>query len=73
VAPRPVCVTLADHIDRFDEDFVNCYGYEIVHLVNREGPFDPSEESSSSVATGSPTMPTASRRLRWITLDTAAD
>jgi hypothetical protein len=42
VAPRPERGTLADYIDRLDEEFVNCLGYEIIHLVDREGPFDPS-------------------------------
>jgi Glycosyl transferase family 2 len=42
VAPRPECGTLGDYIDRLDEEFVNCLGYEIIHLVDREGPFDPS-------------------------------
>jgi Glycosyl transferase family 2 len=42
VAPRPECGTLAEYIDRFDEEFVNCVGYEVIHMVDREGPFDPS-------------------------------
>jgi Glycosyl transferase family 2 len=42
VAPRPECGTLADYMDGFDEEFVNCFGYEVVHLVDREGPFDRS-------------------------------
>ena len=33
--------TLGEYIDRLDEAFVNCLGYEILHLVDREGPFDP--------------------------------
>jgi Glycosyl transferase family 2 len=41
VAPRPECGTLGDYIDRLDEEFVNCFGYDIIHLVDREGPFDP--------------------------------
>jgi hypothetical protein len=40
VAPRPECGTLGDYIDRLDEQFVTCYGYEIIHMVDREGPFD---------------------------------
>jgi hypothetical protein len=42
VTPRPECGTLAEYIDRLDEEFVNCLGYELIHLVDREGPFDPS-------------------------------
>lgn len=42
VAPRPGYGTLADYIDRLDEEFVNCLGYELIHLVDREPPFDPS-------------------------------
>jgi Glycosyl transferase family 2 len=42
VAPRPEAGTLAAYIDRLDEEFVNCIGYELIHLVDREGPFDPS-------------------------------
>jgi hypothetical protein len=42
VAPRPEYGTLADYIDLLDDEFVNCLGYEVIHLVDREGPFDPS-------------------------------
>jgi hypothetical protein len=42
VAPFPASGTLGDYIDRFEEEFVNCLGYELIHLVDREGPFDPS-------------------------------
>jgi Glycosyl transferase family 2 len=42
VAPRPEWGTLADYIDDFDDEFVTCLGYELIHLVDREGPFDPS-------------------------------
>jgi hypothetical protein len=41
VAPRAEWGTLGDYIDRFEEAFVNCLGYELIHLVDREGPFDP--------------------------------
>src|SRR4051794_35231857 len=41
VAPVPEWGTLGEYIDRLDEAFVNCLGYEILHLVDREGPFDP--------------------------------
>ena len=49
---------------RFDEWFVNCLGYEILHLADREEPFDPAARCSISAATGSPTTPTTSRRSR---------
>jgi hypothetical protein len=42
VAPRPECGTLGDYIDGLDDEFVNCYGYEVVHMIDREAPFDPS-------------------------------
>jgi Glycosyl transferase family 2 len=42
VAPDPAIGTLGDYIDRFEDDFVNCRGYELIHLKDREPPFDPS-------------------------------
>jgi hypothetical protein len=42
VAPHPRFGTLADYIDRLEERYVNCMGYELIHMVDREGPFDPS-------------------------------
>jgi hypothetical protein len=42
VAPDPHWGSLTDYIDRFDEPYVNCLGYELIHLVDREEPFDPS-------------------------------
>jgi len=44
VAPAPETGTLADYIDGFREDYVNCRGYELIHLVDREGPFDPARK-----------------------------
>lgn len=41
VAPDPKWGSLTDYIDRFDEPYVNCLGYELIHLVDREEPFDP--------------------------------
>jgi hypothetical protein len=38
VAPDPAWGTLGDYIDRFDEEFVNCVGYEVLHLRDREPP-----------------------------------
>ena len=42
VSPAPDWGTLGDYIDEFGEWFVNCIGYEILHMVDREGPYDPS-------------------------------
>jgi hypothetical protein len=42
VVPRPGWGQLGDYIDRVEEGYVNCLGYELIHLVDREGPFDPS-------------------------------
>jgi hypothetical protein len=44
VAPLPEWGSLTEYIDRFDEPYVNCLGYELIHLVDREGPFDPSRK-----------------------------
>lgn len=44
VAPAPELGTLGDYIDRFEEAFVNCLGYELIHMLDREGPFDPSRK-----------------------------
>lgn len=40
VAPSPGWGTLGDYIDRFDEEWVNCLGYEVLHLPDREAPLD---------------------------------
>jgi hypothetical protein len=42
VAPRPELGNLAEYVDELDDEFVNCIGYEIIHLIDREAPFDPS-------------------------------
>lgn len=42
VTPTPEWGALDAYIDEFDEEYVNCVGYEVVHLRDREGPFDPS-------------------------------
>jgi Glycosyl transferase family 2 len=42
VAPRPERGTLGDYIDDLEDEFVNCFGYEVIHMVDREPPFDPS-------------------------------
>ena len=41
VAPDPRWGTLGDYIDRFDEPFVNCLGYELLHLRDEEPAYDP--------------------------------
>ena len=41
VTPLPEWGTLGEYIDRFDEDWVNCVGYEIVHLADIEPPYRP--------------------------------
>jgi hypothetical protein len=38
LAPVPEWGTLGEYLDRFDEDWVNCLGYEILHLPEREPP-----------------------------------
>jgi hypothetical protein len=38
IAPVPVLGTLGDYLDRFDEEWVNCIGYELLHLRDREPP-----------------------------------
>jgi hypothetical protein len=40
VAPDPAFGTLGDYIDRLDEPWVNCLGYELLHLPDREPPID---------------------------------
>jgi hypothetical protein len=40
VAPDPRTGDLGDYIDRFDGHFVNCRGYEILHMKDREEPLD---------------------------------
>ncbi len=40
IAPDPDWGTLGDYLDRFDEEWVNCLGYEVVHLPDREPPLD---------------------------------
>jgi hypothetical protein len=40
VAPDPAFGTLGDYIDRLDEPWVNCLGYELLHLPDREPAID---------------------------------
>lgn len=38
VAPDPRLGTLGDYLDRFDEPWVNCLGYELLHVRDAEAP-----------------------------------
>lgn len=38
IAPVPTLGTLGDYLDRFDEEWVNCLGYEIMHVADEEPP-----------------------------------
>jgi hypothetical protein len=40
VAPDPHDGTLGDYLDRFDRDFVNCTGYEVLHMNQVEPAID---------------------------------
>jgi hypothetical protein len=40
VAPVPEWGTLAEYLDRFDEEYVNCLGYEVLHRPAEEPPLD---------------------------------
>lgn len=40
VAPDPRTGNLGDYIDRFDKEFVNCSGYEILHMKDMEEPLN---------------------------------
>jgi len=42
VAPDPRRGGLGDYIEAFHDDFVNCTGYEVLHLKNLEKPLDVS-------------------------------
>lgn len=41
VAPDPSIGTLGDYLARFDEEWVNCLGYELLHMKDSEPPFRP--------------------------------
>jgi hypothetical protein len=41
VAPDPEWGTLGHYLDRFDEPWVNCLGYEVLHMRDREPPYRP--------------------------------
>jgi Glycosyl transferase family 2 len=36
IVPAPQLGTLGDYLDRFDEEWVNCLGYELLHMRDRE-------------------------------------
>jgi Glycosyl transferase family 2 len=38
VAPDPLWGTLGEYLDRFDEEWVNCLGYELLHVRSEEPP-----------------------------------
>jgi hypothetical protein len=38
VVPNPEWGTLGQYLDRFDEEWINCLGYEVLHLKDREAP-----------------------------------
>jgi hypothetical protein len=40
IAPAPRVGTLGDYLDGFDEKWVNCLGYEILHQPDSEAPLD---------------------------------
>jgi hypothetical protein len=40
VVPDPARCTLGDYLDRFDEEWVNCLGYELLHMRDAEPPLD---------------------------------
>ena len=40
VSPRPEWGGLDQYIERFDEEYVDCLGYEVLHMRDREPPFD---------------------------------
>lgn len=41
IVPDPSTGDLGNYIQGFNEPFVSCMGYEVVHLPDREAPFDP--------------------------------
>jgi hypothetical protein len=41
VAPDPSLGTLGSYLEAFDREFVNCVGYEVLHMRDTEPPLDP--------------------------------
>jgi hypothetical protein len=56
IAPDPDWGTLDAYLAGFREEFVNCLGYEVIHLPDREPPFDP-------------TRPVLAQRSHWFAAD----
>lgn len=54
VAPDPRLHDLGTYIDRFDQDYVTCEGYELLHQRDREPAFDGSEPVLSQRSTWYP-------------------
>src|SRR5690554_2610185 len=44
VAPDPRTGNLGDYMEKFKHDFINCQGYEILHIKDSEAPFDPAKK-----------------------------
>jgi hypothetical protein len=40
VTPHPRAGSLSEYLDRFDEEWVNCLGYELLHMRDSEPPLD---------------------------------
>ena len=40
IAPVPELGDLGTYLDHFDDEFVNCLGYELLHMKDREPPLD---------------------------------
>jgi Glycosyl transferase family 2 len=43
ITPTPEWGGLDEYIDRFEDDYVKCVGYEILHLIDREAAYDPGQ------------------------------
>ena len=70
VAPAPPLGTLGDYLARFDEEWVNCLGYEVLHQHDSEPPFDPArgvleQRSTWFASTGYDKPAVASVPLSW--------
>ncbi|MGW4913692.1 RICIN domain-containing protein [Streptomyces sp. NPDC004270] len=54
VAPDPRYCDLGAYIDQFDDDYVNCTGYEVLHLKDKEPAFDSAAKVLSQRSTWFP-------------------
>lgn len=43
IAPAPSLGSLGDYMDHFDEEWVNCLGYEMLHMRDSEPPLRPDQ------------------------------